>query len=207
MKQHGFKRIRPLIAVGVLTLACYTMFPTGTRSRPNARRASCQSTLKQVALALKQYSADFDGAFPSIRSKGLGQGAVFGWVDAVAPYARSMAIFQCPAEGHSGQKDPRKSDFTDYWFNTRLSGKRFDYLKTTQCIILAGEGNDGTDVTNARYNMSTLPLQWVADSDSPANRHLEGANYAFADGHVKWIRPTRISNEPPNGKNCTFAIR
>jgi prepilin-type processing-associated H-X9-DG protein len=24
-------------------------------------------------------------------------------------------------------------------------------------------------------------------------RHFEGSNFAFADGHVKWLRPTKVS--------------
>ncbi len=25
-------------------------------------------------------------------------------------------------------------------------------------------------------------------------RHLEGNNFSFADGHVKWLRPGKVSN-------------
>ena len=56
-------------------------------------------------------------------------------------------------------------------------------------MLLSGDGNDGTDATNARYSLSELPDAWH-NADAPALRHLDGANYAFADGHVKSMKPT-----------------
>ena len=40
-------------------------------------------------------------------------------------------------------------------------------------------------------------------------RHLEGSNYSFADGHVKWLRPEKIynGNTPADGSRFTFSIQ
>jgi prepilin-type processing-associated H-X9-DG protein len=38
------------------------------------------------------------------------------------------------------------------------------------------------------------------------NRHLEGANYAFVDGHVKWLKSTALTFDNPSGSNITFKI-
>ena len=39
-------------------------------------------------------------------------------------------------------------------------------------------------------------------------RHLEGANYSFADGHAKWLKPTNVwnGNSPADGSRFTFSI-
>lgn len=37
-------------------------------------------------------------------------------------------------------------------------------------------------------------------------RHLEGANYAFVDGHVKWLKQAQITYAVPSGSNFTFRI-
>jgi prepilin-type N-terminal cleavage/methylation domain-containing protein/prepilin-type processing-associated H-X9-DG protein len=39
-------------------------------------------------------------------------------------------------------------------------------------------------------------------------RHMEGANYAFADGHAKWLTPEKITyNATPNGSNVTMRVK
>ena len=49
--------------------------------------------------------------------------------------------------------------------------------------------NDGTDCSS-----------WPVDG-----RHLEGANYAFFDGHVKWLGIRHIDNGTPNGIDISSA--
>jgi hypothetical protein len=73
--------------------------------------------------------------------------------------------------------------------------------------LLLGDGNDGTEVTNARYSLRTLPAKWRTHKSSPAYRHMEGAYYAFIDDHVEWIRPEKIASNNPGNANATFAIK
>lgn len=49
--------------------------------------------------------------------------------------------------------------------------------------------DDGTDCS-----------KWPVD-----NRHLEGANYAFFDGHVKWLGIKHLENGTPNGVDISTA--
>jgi prepilin-type N-terminal cleavage/methylation domain-containing protein/prepilin-type processing-associated H-X9-DG protein len=37
-------------------------------------------------------------------------------------------------------------------------------------------------------------------------RHLDGANFAFADGHAKWLRPEKVNNAAPSTGSFTFQI-
>jgi len=70
---------------------------------------------------------------------------------------------------------------------------------------MAGEGNDGTDVTDATYSKTSLPPNWLSDRTKPPWRHLGGANYLHADGHVAWLKPNEISTAP--GQPHTFAVK
>ena len=49
-------------------------------------------------------------------------------------------------------------------------------------------------------------LQYLNYFGSSPGRHTEAANYAFADGHVKWLRPSGISygeiNTAASGTDC-----
>jgi len=57
---------------------------------------------------------------------------------------------------------------------------------------------------------SSLPCGRAALDQTAARRHLEGANYLFADGHVKFQKPTQIyGNATPfalSGNSPTFRV-
>jgi prepilin-type processing-associated H-X9-DG protein len=182
------KRILSVIFVGFVAAVLYPVF---ARSRENdGHGPSCQSRLKQIGLGLIQYTQDYDEHFPPVAARG----AAYGWADALQPYVKSTRLFQCPSEYNEGQTDPRLSGYTDYWFNVRLSKRELKTINEPARLIAAGDGNDGTDLTDARYSISALPPQWMSDANSPLYRHFEAANYLFADGHVKAMKPTSVSN-------------
>jgi len=72
---------------------------------------------------------------------------------------------------------------------------------------MLGDGNDGTELTDARYSLNALPQAWRNTEGSPARRHFDTANYAFADGHVKALRPEAISNLSTRQSKSTFSVR
>lgn len=64
-----------------------------------------------------------------------------------------------------------------------------DYIWSLAGMPCAASGTGGTDDQYSR------------------KKHLDGSNYLFADGHVKWLVPTAISNDVPNGSNFTFKTK
>src|SRR5688572_31491078 len=57
---RGFTLIELLVVIAIIALLAAILFPVFARARENARRASCQSNLKQIGLGLVQYYQDFD---------------------------------------------------------------------------------------------------------------------------------------------------
>ena len=186
----------PILGLGLL-------FSFFGNARENARRSSCQSNLKQIALGLRQYRQDFDQKLPLVslhsapparlvtNSQWAEKWPAFGWADSLQPYQKSVCIYQCPAETNSPVAGPNGAGYIDYWFNARLAGSR----AFRAALITLGDGNG---LGTARYAVKGLPANW---RDAPREkswngtqspwfeRHKGGANYAFADGHVKWLRP------------------
>ncbi len=181
--------VRILSGVFVGLVAGAFLLPVFSRSDPPGRRSSCQSNLKQIGLAFAQYTQDYDEKFPPVAA----QGSAYGWADLLQPYTKSTRIFQCPAQGDNGQTDPHLAGYTDYWFNARLSKRALKNISNPATLIAGGDGNDGTDLTNARYSISALPPQWIHDTHSPLYRHQGTSNYLFADGHVKAQQATSLS--------------
>ena len=227
MRRNGFTLWEIIGGVVSLLMIAAIVWPMFARPREIVCGTSCQGNLKQVALGFKQYINDFDERFPPVAvthdvkpenfSAKPKTWTPYGWADALQPYLRNTHAYSCPAEKDEGQAfipsnkplNPAKSGYTDYWYNRRLAGISESKLLSSAQTVISGDGNDGTEVTNARYSLNSLPLQWITSKGSPALRHPEknpsGANYAFADGHVKWFKPEQISNAPVSQKNFTFS--
>lgn len=126
-----------------------------TEAQSNARRVSCQSNLKQIALGLMMYTQDYDEKLPPAK----------GWIDLLKPYMKTDYVFKCPEV-----TDPKGYG---YAYNSKLSQKSIAIL-------------DNVAYTTAIYETSVLKRNAYGMGENLAFRHEGGANYAFADGHVKW---------------------
>jgi prepilin-type processing-associated H-X9-DG protein len=81
------------------------LFPVFSRARENARRASCQSNLKQIGLAAMQYAQDYDACLPPAVVMPMVPGVPLNpkvssthtYVDLLQPYVRNLQVFVCPS--------------------------------------------------------------------------------------------------------------
>ena len=94
--KQGFTLIELLIVIAIIAILAAILFPAFARARENARRASCQSNLKQIGLGLMQYVQDYDETMPF--AAGL-PGVGHDWTVDVQPYVKSTEIFNCPSGG------------------------------------------------------------------------------------------------------------
>ncbi len=214
-RRGGFTWIEVLAIFIVLTVLAAILLPALKRL-PRPHNARCSSNLKQIGIALMQYAEEYDERLPpakfknaqpvgTITSKGY---QPYGWADAAVIYSKSTQLFQCPVEPQTDAgSDPTKSGYTDYWFNSNLSTMKLQHIAEPSRTLMLGDGNDGTELTDARYSLNALPQAWRESTESPAQRHRGTANYTFADGHVKALKPQAISNLPTRQSKSTFSVR
>ncbi len=207
--QRGFTLIELLVVIAIIAILAAILFPVFARARENARRASCQSNLKQIGLGILQYKQDYDELYPS---EGVGSLTNPGWAYNIQPYVKSEQLFQCPSETTgpapgATMLDRSVGTFTDYWYNFNLGQQSDASVAYPANTVMNGDGTGGA----SNHNVSQVP------NSAAATRHLEGANYAFADGHVKWFRPEKVlpanntslcngGTSTPDGSNATFCI-
>jgi len=217
--KRGFTLIELLVVIAIIAILAAILFPVFARARENARRASCQSNLKQIGLGIMQYKQDNDERYPNEGS--VGTTPVSGWGLSIQDYVKSEKLFQCPSESNSalptaatleGRAD--QAGFTDYWYNYNLGGGTNESALTYSSNTVMngdGAGENGTTAASRR--------QKASGGLSGMTRHFSGANYSFADGHIKWFKPDAVTDgdancgtasgpgpNSPNGSNVTFCI-
>ena len=154
--RKGFTLIELLVVIAIIAILAAILFPVFARARENARRASCQSNLKQIGLGMLQYTQDYDERMPSVFN---GAAPNKGWVEMTQPYVKSFQLFQCPSEptaqartiwdayGPKPTDDPNETgDQTDYFYNGLVGdvlnvGMNLAQAQNPAVTIVSGDQN------------------------------------------------------------------
>ena len=198
----GFTLVEILVVLAIVVVLAGLLLTVFSRARENGRRSSCQNNLRQIGLAIRQYVGDNDGVYPAAFEGSSTQQGLF-WVQMVAPYAKNPKIFVCPSQTET------PSYYYDYnanRLNTILTsfaqrsfrGKQESVLQAETSIIIL---EDTTLMPPNRVVELPASCQ-LTSPDGPVGAysgstiHGDGGNYAFADGHVKWLSPeSRVAAE------------
>lgn len=163
----GFTLIELLIVIAIIALLAAILFPVFARARENARRAVCQSNLKQIGLGLLQYTQDYDERFPpcimeqpvgaTFDSNGESISGNIAWHLLIMPYVKSTQLFTCPS-------NPRR---TTRMNNTGASAANFI---------------SNSYVANGKGNADTISLFYDWGGHAPMSRYYTGAQGTLIGG-------------------------
>ena len=103
--KRAFTLIELLVVIAIISILAAILFPVFAKVREKARQTSCASNERQIGLAMVQYVQDYDETlFQSYwgdKTKPSDAATNYKWMDAVFPYVKNEAVFDCPSDSLS----------------------------------------------------------------------------------------------------------
>jgi len=212
--RRGFTLIELLVVIAIIAILAAILFPAFAKAREAARRSSCSSNLKQIGVGMMQYTQEYDEKYPLARFY-IAAGNETNWGQRLQPYLKSTDLFKCPSNPDNGNfmgygispDNPAgvRQIPVSYAMNFMIGdcvwaggcgagnskGQSLAVIQEpTRKILVTERRGDGRNVSEP--GMMWGDWQGATNTvwkDNGFANHLSTANYLFADGHVKSMRP------------------
>lgn len=178
-QRNGFTLIELLVVIAIIAILAAILFPVFTQAREKARATTCQSNLRQLALAFMMYIQDYNEVFPPVRL----------WKTNLQPYIKNIDINYCPSRRHLPW-------FYGQGYNIGFSGNPFvaGFPERSQgavtrpadkiLVVEWDRCNAGPPIGPRTLLAGGATSYWAV-----TRIHTGGSNLVFADGHVRWMKP------------------
>ena len=208
-QRNAFTLIELLVVIAIIAILAAILFPVFARARENARRSSCQSNLKQIGLGMMQYTQDYDERYlAQVINTDPTTTLQFGAI--LQPYLKSKQVFVCPSA--AGSNLPLTADYPtgatatqDHNWVVAPPTQGGDFLGSYAMNVqfYSTGAKSLAEITRPSEIALFFDAAWPESYGSgdakfaaPSQRHLEGANICFADGHVKFGIGKKVYNNP-----------
>ncbi len=190
--KKGFTLIELLVVIAIIAILAAILFPAFAKAREAARRASCSSNLKQIGIAIMQYTQEYD---EKIMNEYDDKG--HSYKQTIQPYLKSADIWKCPSAPAAGRlqfaADPAAglpAIYGSYSSNPRVivpdwsgnGGLPLAFIQSPSQKIMITESNNPYGYMYPWSKVSDLIYDGWAG-------HMGTFNNLFIDGHVKSLRP------------------
>jgi prepilin-type N-terminal cleavage/methylation domain-containing protein/prepilin-type processing-associated H-X9-DG protein len=102
LARRAFTLIELLVVIAIISILAAILFPVFAQAREKARQAACISNLKQIGLAMLQYSQDYEETYPlpyyQTSASSPATNTTTSWPRIIQPYVKSTALFRCPSD-------------------------------------------------------------------------------------------------------------
>jgi prepilin-type N-terminal cleavage/methylation domain-containing protein/prepilin-type processing-associated H-X9-DG protein len=208
--QAGFTLVELLVVVAIISILASLLLPMMSKAKEMARRSQCAGQLKQVALAAHMYCDDNRDYLPysGVVSETMRwQNSIAFYLGLDNPNTLADTVYICKT---ANARRPMKK-YGGYYLRTYGQNGAFNPISdppharrssiskpSAKCFYM-DQGEDPSGCSNVGNN-----LWWYSSGVSygrgPYLVHDGGANSAFCDSHVKYVKDTDI----PGFLHCEF---
>jgi prepilin-type N-terminal cleavage/methylation domain-containing protein/prepilin-type processing-associated H-X9-DG protein len=208
----GFTLIELLVVIAIIAVLVAILFPVFAQAREKARSISCLSNTRQLGTATQMYIQDYDerlffrasAASPSVSRSGAivpvaAQPPVLWW-NALQPYIKNGRILVCPSDpAPTLSKDLTGSPTIKRSYIAIRAAEALGIFQVefpAEAIVFVDKWEK-----TAGPAPSAITDSWIEPFNGDfdyyptyhrmniaGDRHLEGINASFFDGHAKWLK-------------------
>ncbi len=212
--RRGFTLIELLVVIAIIAILAAILFPVFAKAREKARQTSCLSNVKQISLGIIMYTQDYDEVMvrnatavydftaPDGTPIHIVPNAAMLWMYLTYPYVKNAQIYNCPS-------------YSDKWSTSGYDGGcgygKNTYLSSLPMAVI-DQPVQTVLLVDCNYYLADWDVKTDAagstgsdNADPPRDKHNEGANFGFCDGHGKWLKAGTagwldgVDHDPPTG--------
>jgi prepilin-type N-terminal cleavage/methylation domain-containing protein/prepilin-type processing-associated H-X9-DG protein len=191
-KNNGFTLIELLVVIAIIAILAAILLPALARAREAARRASCQSNLKQWGVIHKMYSGENGGKWPPLSEYAVRNGHPWGAGShhLYPDYWNDLNLMICPSD--SRVIDGMAANY----------GMRENLVEQIQEIAARGEEAQPCLYVMLRLAPSYLYASWMVEDMSQLADAIASLNVGYIRNDVRSKWSVAVSTDRAAQMGC-----